>query len=91
MNAIASPDLTSVVEGRAWLRSGEIEHVRVALGLSRGEIARRLGVKLTDYSQWVDTARVPRAASAARVCELAHELNQLLPDERLLPVLGDEL
>jgi DNA-binding transcriptional regulator YiaG len=77
-NTTASPDLSSVVMGRRWLRTGDLERLRVALGLSRGELARRLGVKLTDYSQWVDTERVPRTAAAARVCEFAKDLRQLL-------------
>lgn len=77
-NATASPDLASVVMGRRWLRTGDLERLRVALGLSRGDLARRLGVKLTTYSQWVDTDRVPRTARAARVSELVGDLRQVL-------------
>jgi len=58
--------LSKVVLARRLLESGVGQHVRLAAGISMGEMAAQVGIGITSYSRWEAGTRVPRPAAAVR-------------------------
>jgi len=84
-------DLAAVTSGRVWVRTGALERLRVTLGLSRWEMARRLGTVCTTYTRWVDEPSWPRAANAAAIFGLVEELFPLVRDDEVrAAIIGEQ-
>jgi transcriptional regulator with XRE-family HTH domain len=71
---MASGSLSEVVLARRLLASGSGRKVRVAAGVSMGELARRLGVDVGAVSRWEAGLRTPRAALAVAYLAAISEL-----------------
>ena len=67
-------EVALVVEARDAARSGRAARIRLAAGLSQGEVAATLGVTPACVSRWEAGARRPRGAAAVEYGRLLREL-----------------
>jgi DNA-binding transcriptional regulator YiaG len=67
-------DLGLVMEARETARSGRGERLRLAAGLSQGELAAAIGVTPACISRWEAGDRRPRGAAAVAYAQLLREL-----------------
>lgn len=71
MNGAELVDLAKV---RGLVRSGNARYIRLARGLSVGEVARGVGVAKATVSRWEAGQRIPRGAAALRYGQLLESL-----------------
>ena len=76
---IGNADLVGLARVRGLVRSGDARVIRLARGLTMGEVARSVGVTVATVSRWESGERVPRGAPALRYGEL---LDSLTPVSR---------
>ena len=74
MASSPTPDLPLLIEARDATRSGRGERLRVAAGLSQGEMAAAIGVTPACISRWEAGDRRPRGAAAVAYAQLLREL-----------------
>lgn len=67
-------DVAVLVWARAALRSGGAANLRVAAGLSQGEVAAAVGVTTSAVSKWEAGQRIPRGEIAMRYARFLAEL-----------------
>lgn len=67
-------DLVGLARVRGMVRSGDARYIRLARGLTMGEIARDVGVAVATVSRWEAGERVPRGAAALRYGQLLESL-----------------
>lgn len=72
-----STDAIEIAEARELIRTGRAREIRQRSGLSRGEVARDLGVAQSTITRWEDGYRVPRGEVAIRLGRLLRELSGL--------------
>lgn len=63
---------------RAWTANGKARGIREAARLSRGDVARSLGVNETTVARWELGLRSPTGAAAVRYLELLDALRSEL-------------
>lgn len=71
-----SEHLSELVQVRAQARSGEARAIRLAAGLSVGEIARAVGVASVTVWRWENGQRAPRSPAAERYARVLNRLAQ---------------
>jgi DNA-binding transcriptional regulator YiaG len=69
-----SNELVELAKVRGLVRSGNAKYLRLARGLSIGEIASGVGVAKATVFRWEKGERVPRGAAALRYGELLESL-----------------
>jgi DNA-binding XRE family transcriptional regulator len=69
-------EVVDIARGRELLRSGRAKALRESLHLSRGDIARQLGVDPSTYGRWEEALRTPRAEQAVEVAHLFRQLSE---------------
>lgn len=69
-----SGDLARLAQVRALASSGAARSVRLAAGLSLGEVARTLGVSPSTILRWETGERSPRGELALRYTDLLDRL-----------------
>jgi transcriptional regulator with XRE-family HTH domain len=67
-------NLVRLADIREAASSGQARRLRLAAGLSLGEIARELGVSVPTVLRWETGGRRPRGGAALRYGELLEEL-----------------
>lgn len=83
MSDVTLDAVVDLARARRMLRTGEAKQVRLAAGVSLGEVARVLGMPISTVSRWENCSRVPRASHgrALRYLELIDELASRPPVE----------
>lgn len=71
---MASDDLIRLADTRAAAAAGAARSLRLAAGLSLGEVARELGVSVSCVFRWETGERRPRGDAALRYGELLERL-----------------
>jgi DNA-binding transcriptional regulator YiaG len=69
-----SIDLAMLLEAREAASSGRGMRVRIAAGISQGELAAAVGVTAACISRWEAGDRRPRGEAAARYAQTLREL-----------------
>lgn len=69
-----SNELVDLARVRRLVRAGDARYIRVAVGLSLGEVARGVGVAKATVSRWEAGQRIPRGPAALRYGELLEAL-----------------
>ncbi|MFW3172569.1 helix-turn-helix domain-containing protein [Geodermatophilus sp. CPCC 206100] len=75
------PSPTSVerlIQARALLASGEARRIRLAAGLSVGQVAADIGVSASAIQRWERGERVPRTRAAGDYAELLVRLRNTM-------------
>lgn len=67
-------NLVDLARVRGLVRTGDARYIRLARGLSMGEVARCVGVAVATVSRWEAGQRIPRGAAALRYGELLESL-----------------
>lgn len=67
-------DLGLVMEAREAARSGRGERLRIAAGISQGELAAAIGVTPAAVSRWEAGERRPRGDAAVAYAQLLRSL-----------------
>lgn len=67
-------ELVELANVRSLVRSGDARYIRLARGLSVGEVARGVGVAKATVSRWEAGQRIPRGAAALRYGSLLASL-----------------
>ncbi|WP_409331141.1 helix-turn-helix domain-containing protein [Trujillonella humicola] len=79
---VSSPSLPTSVErllqARALLASGEARRIRLAAGVSAGQIASDIGVSVSAVQRWERGERIPRTRAAGDYAELLLRLQRQL-------------
>lgn len=71
---MTAQDLIDAGLAREWLRRGIAIQVREGAGLTKGDVARALGVSRTAVDRWEANERRPRTAIAAEYGRLLRDL-----------------
>jgi len=75
------PNITDAVDLarlRTWTASGRARTIRESARLSRGDVARSIGVNETTVARWELGLRSPTGAAAVRYLELLNALRSEL-------------